>query len=205
MLNKNLEKFIFIVIFIIFFLITGIFATQIKINDLEINKGKTPEQVIEETYPEIVEKGLEYKYVIINDFLFVCIESETRYCEMQFAYKTSNSGYIFNVPGISVNSHLFHRKHGTIQVAEKEWLHYLIYRVQSKYIIIITDVFGKSKIQIYDNRVPAEILTFDNALDQYWAIVITDLEVPHDITFVYEGKEYQITDTEEIKSFFGVA
>ena len=204
MLNRNLEKFIFVVIFIVIFLITLNFATQIKINELSINEGKTPEQVIGEAYPDIIDKGLEYKYVIVDDFLFVCIEWETRYSEMHFAYKTSNSGYIFNVPGMSVNSHLFHYKHSIIQLSEKELLHYFIYRVQSKYIIEIADSFGKSNIQIYDNQVPVEVLTFDDALDQHWAIVISDLESPHDITFVYEGQNHHITDTEEIKSFFGV-
>lgn len=203
MLNKNLEKFIFIVLFVLIFLISGFFATQIKINDLEINIGKTPEQVIEEAYPEIDDKEREYKYVTIDDFLFVCIESETRYSEMHFAYKTNNSGYIFNVPGMSVNAHMFHRKHGIIQLAEREWLHYFIYHVRSKYLVEITDAFGKSNIQLYDNQTPIKALTFDNALNQHWAVVIPDLETHHNISFVYEGKEYPVTDTEKIKSFFG--
>lgn len=204
MINYRVERVIFIVLFIVLFLATGLITTNIKKNALDINKGKTPEEVIEEAFPELKAKGLQYRFEIVDDFLFVYMETVTGHCNFDFAYKTKNSNYYFKIPGFSFFSERYNFKQGVIELSENELLYYYIYQIDSKYIIEIADLFGKRDIKIYLNEKEIDNKELENVLNQYWTIVFTDLNQSIEITCVYEGDETLVIDSKKIKSLYGV-
>jgi hypothetical protein len=203
MLNHNVEKAIFIVLFAALFWALGSVATGIKENVLGINQGKTPEQVIEEEYPELEEKGLQYRYVTEDDFLFVCYELETGYCQFNFAYRTDNSGYFFQVPGLAFGPN-FAVKPLSLELNQNELLYYSVYKVRGNYFVEVADLFGKRDIQVLQNGEPMEALTFDNTANQYWAVNAGDLDTPIAVSGRYKGKEFSIINTDEIIALYGV-
>jgi|AGTN01.3.fsa_nt_gi hypothetical protein len=203
MLNRKVEKAVFAIIFLVLYLIIGNISTNIKINNLEINKGKSPEQIIEEEYPDLKKSDLQYKYIINGDFLFVCMETKTGYCQLDFARRTRNSGYFFKVPGLSFGPN-YNIKYGTVNLGEDKLLNYYVYKIQSKYVIEIADLFGKRSIEVYNNQDKIGALSLDNALNQYWAVVLNDLDILQDITCIYGNNEIHIIDNEEVKLLYGV-
>lgn len=58
--------------FLVCLAIVGMNVVPIKAT-LPVNAGMTPEQVVKLTYPQIVEEGRNYKYTIIDDYMFLCV------------------------------------------------------------------------------------------------------------------------------------
>jgi len=206
MIHFKTERVIFAVLFIVLVLVAGLIATNIKENDLDINKGKTPEEIIEETFPELNTKGLQYSFEVVDDFLFVYMETVTGHCDFDFGYKTEHSNYYFKIPGFSFFSERYNFKQGATELSDDELLYYYIYQIDSKYVVEIADLFGKRDIDIYNNGDLIKPRGFEGTLNQYWTMVIADLNSTerYNVSCIYQGKEIHIINSEEIKSLYEV-
>jgi len=201
MLNSKAEKTIFIMIFIAFYIIFGYYAAQIKAYELPINKGLTPEQIIESEFSNIKQQNLNYKYFIKDDFLFVSIDYNTGYCDYDIAVKNKNSGFMFDVPGTIVGL-IYQRKDIYTMLKDDKILQTTIYKYGSKYAIVISDLFNRD-INIYINDEEIDPFTFNNCLNTCWADVFSDVSKEFEIYCVYEGYRYHLVNETEIKAKFG--
>ena len=199
MLHYKAERAIFIIIFLVCFIVVGFYATDLKYNVLPLNKGLTPEQVIENEFPQTGDKDLNYKYKIDGDYLFVCWESGYNLCNFDFALRNHNSGFMFDVPGIKFGSNS--KTNIGVFELDKKSITSVIYKTDHHYIIEFHEI-QKSDIHIFLNDTKIEPFTFDDAVNQYWVAVIADTDTMVEINCIYQGQRTHIFNADEIKSMF---
>ena len=200
MLSFKAERIVFAVIFVLCLFWVGSYATGLKYNELAINKELTPEQVIEQKYPKISDKNLRYKYEIIDDFMFVCVETLKGRCHLDYAFCNENSGYMFDIPGLKFWSHQ-ELKSGIIELPNGGFFYHL-FKVKSKYIIEIIDL-SKLDIDIFCNSIELSPLTFEGSSDQYWVTVTDNLEEIDELYCIYQDEKIHILNGYELKALLG--
>lgn len=199
MLPIKLERAIFITIFIICLLACTYFATQIKVSELPINAGLTPEQVIESEYGKT-----QYEYKIYDDLMFVCTYNAGS-SWLNYAFKNDNSGYMFEIPGFfigpavqQVSEYIGATDEGPLMVSV------LCYK--TKYYVRIADTFSKKgNIEFYKNREKLEALSFENAENQYWVCELEELSSFNEIQGYYKGEKIKIVDVNNLEALNGEA
>lgn len=207
MINSKLEKLIFVFIFIIMHFVAGPIATQIKFDNITINKDLTPEQYIESKYGEINQRNLDYKYIIKNGYLFALINklknNEDGYLIQ--AFKGEKSGFMDtkDLPGFKF---LFGYdvRMGFVDLPNGKTDSLIVSEFKSDYIIKIYDYYKEDNIEFYINEKKMDVLTFDDIKDSYWIEVLTDLSQDVEIYGMYNGEKFHVINTQEIKAWFGV-
>jgi hypothetical protein len=188
----KLERAIFIVIFIFCLLACIFFATPIKANQLPINIGLTPEQVIETKYGD-----MPFKYKIYDNLMFVCINNAGN-CGLNYAFKNDNSGFMFELPGFYIGS-IIQQVAQYIGVTDEEPVMISVLSYKAKYYVTIADTFSeKGDIVFYKNGEKFEALSFENARNQYWVFELEDLSSFNEIEGYYKGEKIKIEDLNRI-------
>jgi hypothetical protein len=201
MLPIKLERAIFIIIFIVCLQACVIFTSQVKANELPINKGMTPEQVIESEY--IKQSGnLNYKYIIMGNIMFVCHEESPGFCSLGVAFRNPSSGFMFKVPGL-FSWPIRNERNSYIDTGDAYMLGYTIGIYSSGYYIVIYDTFKKRDIDFYIDKKEMDMLELDNNTQRYWVGVINDLSDFNEVIGNYNSKQIHIIDAKELKAIFG--
>jgi hypothetical protein len=144
------------------------YATLIKAGYLPINKGMTPEEVIESEFGDF-----NYKYKIYDDIMFVCIDSSQNGSELKFAFRNDHSGFMFQVPGYFSGS-LINGKNKVVYINESLYpIYCFVGKVHSKYYITITDLHNQNTHFYKDGKV-MDLLDSESAGQKYWVTVIDD-------------------------------
>jgi|AGTN01.2.fsa_nt_gi hypothetical protein len=201
MLNTKTERGIFIIIFVIILFVVSLYATQLKYNTLPINKGLSAEQVIEQEYPELKRNELQYKYVVIDKYLFVCRETYGGVLDFSFAFKNENSGFMFDIPGLKTGGTGIIIKSNGVNLPDSS-IFYIIYKVQSDYIVEIEDLKNLD-LSIFCDENQLDHMAIEGQIGQYWVIVIKDIDSPKEIYCLYKGEKLEILNSADIKALFG--
>jgi len=177
-------------------------SSQIKANELPINKEMTPEQVIEAEYKEEMSNGLHYKYIIDNNIMFVCIEKSPGLSSLAFAFKNASSGFMFKVPGV-FSWPIRNDRWNHIDMEDGYQLGYAIGKINSEYYIAVYDTYLKRDIDFFIDKEKMKILELDNNKNRYWVGVIDDLSNFKEVKGNYMGKQIHVIDVDELKALFG--
>lgn len=201
MIKKGFEITIFVLIFLVSAILFGQFLLHQKA-ELPLNVGITPEEVILSTYPEIEKEDLEYNYNIQNGYLLLYRETTDGKCEFEVGYKNDNSGYILELPGIFVRgSYIYDFKSFSIELENKSAVSIHAYKYFDDYILEFRFI-GEGDAEFFCDMIKIEPFICEATGKSKNIIVINDTSKTYMFTCDYNGKMYDLADTERIIDLF---
>lgn len=200
MINVRWERALFIILFVVCLVIVGMQFIQIKAT-LPINAGMTPEQVIKVTYPKIVQDDRNYKYTIIDDYLFLCVETKPGYYDFDIGYRNDQSGFILELPGL-VTGDIYKKEHKVVPLNGHRNIYVGVRRYfKSDFVITIIPI-NINDIEFFSNDIKMESIYGDWNDDTRWIDVI-DLSKDIEIHAVSKGEKIYVINLDEIREMFG--
>lgn len=201
MINVKLERALFIIVFIICVFTCMYFSTQIKINVLPINKGLSPEQAIESEYKDLSAGGLAYKYIILDNIMFVVVDMKTGYCHISHAYRNDNSGFMFKVPGFVFKPTIDYRVK-RLYIEKTNPLILTIKKNDNKFYISLEDPFNKRDIEVLYDEVTLDAISFPDVNNQYWVCAVENISKFKKIECFYNGEKIKLIDADELRAMY---
>ena len=210
MINRTIEKIIFIIILVIIFVVTTIIITHIKIEEAPVNGNLSPDEVIQKELPVYADDTqLDYSYEIIGDTIFVLVDSATGVSQLYTGSRNPNSGFMFEqlntIFFIKPDLLMYIRVDGESSLALKishEISDYVIeIKVLDDFSILSNDDSDVCFID-QDGR-SLDKLKHEGVRGTFWVDVLENITEDYKIIAEYKDRSITLVDSKAIQDFFG--
>lgn len=203
MISIKIERAVFILIFIALYVVMAFVITPIKVEQAPVNIDLTPDEVIRKELPVYDnDKLLDYNYEIINDTLFVWVETG-KGREQHIGYRNNNSGFMFELP-----QSIFCRKNDYYSlrtISNKAMVSVQISKKVKDYVvrIIVVDLSpnDKTDFNVIDHL--GNPLRKIEGFGDTWIDVFESLPERYEITVQIDDKNEMVINRQDIMSHFG--